>query len=343
MALLFCDSFDHYSNAQLTRKWPAAAGSFIGSVGPSSSYGRNGTSGVRVFANAANDSYLRRSFAANMTTVIMGAGVKMVTGGGILFAVLDNGTLQCELRTQSDGSLKVTRNGTLLGSVSAPGLLDASTFRSVQWKVTISDTVGVAEVKVDNITVITLTSQDTKNTANAYITQYQLGEVYTAGTYDHYIDDFWIVDTTGGVNDTYLGDQRVQCCFPAAEGDQADYTPSTGTNNAALVDETPANDDTDYVESSTVGNIDLYTITVSPSIPTAATVAGVQVCTTDKKTDSGTRTARHKIRYGAGPTTANGADYAPGTAYSINCTPFNNQPTPAEVNAPMQIGSEVRS
>jgi hypothetical protein len=133
----------------------------------------------------------------------------------------------------------------------------------------------------------------------------------------------------------------VKWCPASAEGATNDYTPSTGTNNAALVDDNPANDDTDYIESSTVGHIDYVEVSVSPAIPAGSTISAVAVVTQDRKTDGGTRTSRHKIRFGSGPTVSNGAAYGATTAYEIHKTIFEDAITVSEVNAPMQVGVEV--
>lgn len=345
MSCEYQDGFDHYSAAQVGRWWP----NFLndgGRVLVDAANGRNGTPGLRLITSAGSRGYVRRPFVNNTTTVIIGAAVRLSAGatqsGGILFALLDVATLQVEIRPLADGAIRATRNGTTLGT-SAPGLLNTSTHRMVEVKFTVDDSAGVVVVKVDNVTVLNLTAQDTKNTANAYATQYQIGDHNAGAECDIQIDDFRILTTAGSVNNDFIGDRRSLWCPALAEGDQNDYTPSTGTNNAALVDDNPANDDTDYVESSTVGNIDFYTVTVSPAIPTGSTIAAMQVCSTDRKTDGGTRTARHKIRFGSGPTTSNGADYAPGATYNGDYTTFEDAITPAEVNAPMQIGIEVRS
>jgi len=62
--------------------------------------------------------------------------------------------------------------------------------------------------------------------------------------------------------------------MPDSEGNYSDWGPSTGADNAAVVDEIGPNDDTDYVSSSTATQIDSYTkaalTAVAGSVPAVA-------------------------------------------------------------------------
>lgn len=77
------------------------------------------------------------------------------------------------------------------------------------------------------------------------------------------IDDIALNDVNGGVDNSWCGDGHVIALLPNAAGDVTQQTRSTGANSWALVDERPHNSDTDYVESSTVDQYDLYNLTAS--------------------------------------------------------------------------------
>lgn len=82
------------------------------------------------------------------------------------------------------------------------------------------------------------------------------------------ISDFYIQDELGGVVDDHLGrDTRVSYLPADSSGASSDFTPTSGTNNAAMVDENPGHDfDTTRNRSSSVGAKDLMTVsTVTPS------------------------------------------------------------------------------
>jgi len=65
----------------------------------------------------------------------------------------------------------------------------------------------------------------------------------------------WYFDDMVWGNLGYLGDLRCVELRPDADTGQDDFTPSTGTDNYAMVDETPASD-SDYNETSTDGDAD---------------------------------------------------------------------------------------
>jgi hypothetical protein len=335
MTMLRCDSFDFYSTAQISRYWNTSFGAT--SIG--AAVGRNGTNALHFDNEQDRASW---TYPSNIVEGFHHFAMQWPSNY-VFLTLIDNATAQLTFKVRSDRKIEVFRgtgSGTSLGTTSASLPTTGLSHIQIRWK--IDDSTGVVVIKIDDTTVLNLTGQDTKNTANAYCTTETLGtdQGFNSGI-TGYIDDYIFCDTAGSVNNGFLGDKRVQWCPALAEGATSDYTPSTGTDNAALVDENPANDDTDYIESSTVGHIDYVTLSVSPTIPSGATVSAVAVVTTDKKTDGGTRTARHKIRFGSGPTVSNGAAFGPLTSYAIHKTIFEDTITVSEVNAPMQVGSEV--
>lgn len=341
MTMKHHDSFDFYSSAQLSRAY-TLGGAVLATI---TAGGRNGTNGLNL--NHTNLT-VSRTMDANTPEGFEHFSVDWpgFAGHAILFALIDNATLQMCLVVRPDRKIEVRRStGTILGTTSG-ALPPPGVHMHVQFHWKIHGSTGVARILFNGVEVLNLTGQNTQSSANAYATVQRWGDGVALGgstTLGAIIDDWVFNDTNGSVNNALIGDKRVQWCPALAEGAQNDFTPSTGTDNAALVDDNPANDDTDYISSSTVGHIDYVTINVSPAVPAGATVAAVGVVTTDKKTDGGTRTARHKTRFGSGPTVANGPDFAPSTAYSIHRSIIENAITPSEINAPMQVGVEVQS
>jgi hypothetical protein len=104
------------------------------------------------------------------------------------------------------------------------------------------------------------------------------------------------MDTSGTINNDFKGDCRVEAIFPNGNGNSSVLVGSDGnsTDNYLLVDENPPNSDTDYVESSTVGDKDTYNY---GSITSAfGVVHGVQICPFVKKTDAGVRSIANVAR-----------------------------------------------
>ena len=110
MALLFCDSFDHYATAQLAMKWFSATDFTIGA------YGRNGTNGLR---STHNDSYAYKNLAAGIATIYAGFAFKTSALSYVqpIFAAIETSTQHVDIRIDiTNGKIYATRNGTTLGT-----------------------------------------------------------------------------------------------------------------------------------------------------------------------------------------------------------------------------------
>ena len=77
---------------------------------------------------------------------------------------------------------------------------------------------------------------------------------------------------------TRLGESGVAVLYPSADTADADWTPSTGTDHYATVDETTVNGDAGYVASGTVGDLDLYEIGDLPFVPDGIHAVQVTMC-----------------------------------------------------------------
>lgn len=331
MALQFFDGFDHYNTtALLAAKW----GSILSS--PLFVTGRGGVGqGVRLYSGRA----CTRNVSGSPATIICGFAYKYLGGSNSsILRILDGATVHFQLYYDSvNGAIGAYRNTTLLGS-SAPGTAGAAASGHIyiELKVTISDTVGVGEVRVNGATVLSLTGQDTRNAAAAQITSVQL-----YGGMDSEYDDFYLCDTTGSVNNDFLGDVKIVPLYPDAAGDSTQFTPLSGSNYQN-VDEAIADGDTTYVESSTVGHKDLYTFGNLSFTPES--ILGVQAIACVRKDDAGTREVRAVTK--AGSTTRNGPTFAPSTTYGIAMDIMETNPADsaawerADVDA-LQAGVEI--
>ena len=79
-------------------------------------------------------------------------------------------------------------------------------------------------------------------------------------------DDVYLVDTSAP-NGDFLGDVRVAYLAPNGNGASSQFVGSdlNSVDNYLLVDEVPANDDTDYVQSDVLNNIDTYALADLPA------------------------------------------------------------------------------
>ncbi len=185
-----------------------------------------------------------------------------------------SGTVQMHLRLFNDG-LSIDRNGTVLDTI--PTLFVTSTWYYIEFKVKIDNAVGTYEAKVNGSSVGTPgSSADTQYTANAYADSVKIWNTEGQPWYD----DIYILDATGGENDDFLGEMKVEILLPTSDSISADWSLSTGSDHYALVDENPSDEDTTYVYSTTSADVDLYNY---DDIGSAfQTIYGVQINTQAK-------------------------------------------------------------
>jgi hypothetical protein len=213
-------------------------------------------------------------------TMVVGVALKfgaLVNTDGLV-RFYDGETLGVNLRLTSAGELAVYRGTTVLGTTSGLGL-QINTWYYVELKVLCNDTTGTYEVHVGGVSVLSATGVDTKAGSNAYHTTFW---IFGYGSLcNPYFDDLYCLDGSGSANNDFLGNMRVVTLRPNSDGDSSQFTPSAGSNYTC-VDEVALNDNTDYVESGTTDNKDLYNYENT----SLTTIAGVAVCTDCRETDA---------------------------------------------------------
>jgi hypothetical protein len=292
MAIDFWESFD--INTDLLTWWNSLTSNQITLAAVSAGNGRNGTASFRITWATFSFANLRKTLASEQTrTLSFAFRISALPSVTLPIATfLDAGSLQCDLRLLTDGTLQVTRNGTVLGTTSFA--LSSGAFFHIQFKVKIDPSVGTVDVKVNDSNKLSLTGQNTRATANSTANQIALGNLssLSPGAISADFDDIVSVNGTGGLT-SFTGDVRVQATLPDGAGTTTQFTPSTGSN-FQNVDDNPPNDDTDYNSSSTPGQYDTYSMgNVSPA---SGNVLGVGVRMRARKDDAGTRTIAAAIR-----------------------------------------------
>lgn len=292
MSLRFIDGFDHYVTADIPKKWTSSAGGIAITAGQ----GRRGTASARSASDPIR--YLTLTLD-NQATWILGMAFRVTqlpSGTNTLFALLDGASLQTDVRLLAAGDLVVTRNGTVLGT--APGILVVNAYMFLEWLVTIHNTAGVSTVRLNGANILTLSSLDTQQTANAFANVLRVGTTTGTGHFGTLdMDDLYICDGTGSApHNTFLGDCRVDTLLPNADATPLQWTPSTGTTHYTLVDEASPNT-TDYVSSSTVGQRDLYGVQDLTTV--TGTIYGTQLNLAVLKSDAGLRSVKTLIKSSA--------------------------------------------
>lgn len=310
MALRFCDSFDHYSLSDMLTKWTGNANS-VNITPNSATNGRNGTSSLRLINwNGSmwklfdNQPSWYMGFAMTASSYITGA---------ILCSFVNSGTTQIDLRVDSLRRLYVTRNGTTLAT--STNTIAINTWNYIEFGATINSVTGSYNVNVNGINWLTATNINTQFTANAYAETIYLGSANntsTVATID--FDDLYICDGTGTINNTFLGDIRIEYLTANGAGSNTNLLiggTSAAATNWASVKDIPQDVDNTFVYGNSVGQEDTYNLADMSSNP--QNIYGVQTVLMIRKDDAGNRTASRIIRNG-------GADYvgptvAPSTSY----------------------------
>lgn len=194
--------------------------------------------------------------AKNGSTPILTLEYDAVGGNFKIYSGSSAGTL---LDTQSVPSFSTTNNWFHIG---------------IDFKL---DNSGWFYVYLDGVAVISFTG-DT-NDAGAVMDTFFYGADSSTDTFLNftYYDDIYIDDTTGEGAPAVVPSYQFELIRPDADGYSSAWTPSTGTNHYALVDETPPNT-TDYITTASAANIDAFSLgtyttpvgrTISAVIPQA--------------------------------------------------------------------------
>lgn len=346
MALLRCDSFSHYTT--LTHKWGSVNTGSGGTFNIEPTVSPWGT-GVLSWGGSSTDgnehNHVGDALGVNASTIYAGFRFRITQNQTRFhfYNLMDGAAFQVGIGMNSSYQLNVYSgsSSTSLGNSGLYLFPNDGSWHYIEIKVVIHNTTGSVEVKVDGTVRLTATNINTRaGSSNNYANVFRLG-----GAGQDYVRvklcDFYICDDQSAINNTYLGDVRVECLMPSGAGTTTNFTPSAGSN-FQNVDETAPNDDTDYNSSSTVGNKD--TFAMANLAATTGTIKGVQVFSRARKDDAGTRTLKNKVRSGA--TEGDGASVNMATSYDRMISLFETNPatvtawTPTEVNA-MEAGYEV--
>lgn len=232
-------------------------------------------------------------------TWIVGLGVRMTALSTIQVRFFTGATEQCRFEVENNGSgsprWKLMRGATQIGSASAAFAL--SQWFYFEFKVDVLTSGATYELRQNEVSILSGSGANLANSGANGADAIGWG-YHASGTVT--FDDVYVCDTTGSApQNNFLGDVVAVHILPAAEGHQIDFTPSTGTNNAALVDdsETVASA-TDYNSSDTNAQEDYYTFANMPATG-LGTIYGIRVSGSWAMASTGSRVARYRYWDGA--------------------------------------------
>lgn len=234
------------------------------------------------------------------------------TPSAAVFELYDGATIQCWLNLDGANrriqAYRGSGTSNLLGSSANNTLapMAANNWNYIEWEVTLSNTVGVIKAWVDNVEVLNITALDNCATANEFATRVCLLDASTFA-----IDDYYAFDDTGTECNSRPGPCRVYTGYPTSDA-SVQFTPLSGTDNFAMVDETGGQDeDTSYNSSTTAGHKDF--LGTNLGVPGGSVVLACEVRSTLRKDDVGARDGRAVSKSNA--TVTNGTTLALGTSY----------------------------
>lgn len=279
-----------------------------------SSYTNTGA-GVRGDRQAAASQWtwkpkLGASLTAVGNSIIMGYAHKFSTvSTTTIFSALDSsGNNVWSVGQTSAGEVTFIAAGT---TTSATAPLVANQFAYIEVKFQyLAATTATVTVRVNGTVVITGSISFGQNLST--ITTFQR---ISSGSTPRGMD-FYCLDSTGSVNNDFLGDCRVEHLVPTAEGANTAWTLGAGASKTAAVT-APTDADTSYIRTEVAG--DRQTFTLTDPVITTGTVMGLQVVSRAHGELNGSEKVGGTVRTGG--SSYDSTDYSLATAVAATYLP----------------------
>lgn len=302
MAIIWMDGFDHY-NATVANL--------------QQSYTLSNTSNFSLdSSNPHTGSYALTATASRTADIGIGGSRQILGVGGWFYVSVLPGTQQqlvdireadggvcCRIYLMSSGALRAVASTSpgvsQIGSDSSETVLPAGYFH-LEVKVTLSggDVIAVVNLNGDEVINGSVTSARTE-LANVLL--------HFANSPQIYVDDFFIWDTSGSVNNDFIGPKRVLTLFPSADTASADWT-------GDYTDIATNDGDTSYISAS-----DSTPITSEfelDNLPSGVSgVVGVQTIFVAKTDDAGAANVQASLI--SGSATDDGTDHPMTSSYGV--------------------------
>lgn len=142
-----------------------------------------------------------------------------------------------------------------------------------------SNTTGNVEVRLNSCPIIKADSVKTSSTSN-YYTRVSIGDTRSVeSSGGSRFESFYVCDATGSVNNDFLGPSYAEVLFPNGDDTVNFATTGNTSNHFENVGYSDAMWTSDYIEDSTTGNRDIFTLEdVSYNYPTVHGVLGSVLC-----------------------------------------------------------------
>ncbi|BAO82910.1 PKD repeat protein [Serpentinimonas maccroryi] len=298
MALLFIDGFDHYDPQQLDSfgaPWLARGKAAYLSPQATRINGRRPSSfGLRL-PEGPGGGYVR-NLDTPRTSLIVGAAVRVAphqnTGAEpLLIGVRDvNSQVAHLVKIGEDGRLKLYRwqhgwdqlISTSVASAPARG------WHYIELQVTQGVSNGVLSVRLNGILAIHMTAQNTTQGGGQLLTAFIGAFPGQPCPVTLDVDDCYIADTTGTINNSFLGDVRVDALRAQANGGLNQWTviPVANLGNMAAWAVVSDEDEATAISAPSAGLRQSFDVEPLPVMASPA-IHGVQLTLLARKTDAG--------------------------------------------------------
>lgn len=234
---------------------------------------------------------------------------------------LYNTSTQC-IQLKFDGTtFTLLAGSTTLGTALSSEFAVTGAWHHIGLDVNIASSGGWAYLYLDGVELIAFDG-DTNDGAASFNTL-MIGSPISLQTWNTpmYYDDLYVDNTSGESTPAAPPDYRFLAVIPNGNGYTSEWTGSDGnsTDNYLLVDETPPDDDTSYVETDVSGATDSYTMT-NPTIDAGWEVSAVIAMAVARKLNAGgsiNLKLATRTEVSGSPTAATSATLTLGTTYAL--------------------------
>lgn len=367
MANRWCDGFGRYGgnkalmlNGSSGQAWAQVdSGLLLSTANP-----RTGTYHIRT-PNAGGTAMLRRVFGEPREEYLVGAAMyfsalpsQEPTPGGVRtgicigsFRSQTNG-YQVSLYLGTDGAIAAYRGGSWPGDLFSAELLGrtipiigAGAYQHIEVYIRASNENGALEIRVDEVTRLSLSGINTIPTGEAEVSQWAWGREALGNTSLHCdLADVYANDT---VNDgsgchTFIGDCKSGWLPVNADTAQADFSLSSGSDGFALLAAIPPDDATYISTSATTAESD-FGLANGPA--NLSEILTVRPAVRAQKDDAGSALIAPSMKSGTVKGSVAGQPITTAFAYYDSNVPFNPDTdapwTLAELDAALHVVERV--
>lgn len=309
MSLIWADGFDHWGSTDNALNCYARVGNLINAAGTprTGPYCASGN-WARILSAAKDEIYVGIAFRLEglpgvvYNNVLVGLNYNSANtpSGGYISANNQRGLQLC---TGGDTVLLSSPN-----NIWAQGLWN---YLEVYFKTNGAGTKKI-EVRLNGTTV--MKSDDLPAMTGGPITSIGFHSAF-GGSVTQYLDDFWINDTAGAINNGFIGDRRMRTLLANADALPQQWLPNTGTTGYTQIDDVPAAGN--YIQATAPGQVSKFEF--GPDLPAnTANIAGLVCFQRSVKSDAGSGTLTVGVENANGTITGSAKNPVLTVGYGIN-------------------------